>query len=425
MKKFRMMAGLLAAALCLSCCPSGYGQAQTTVLHVVTESTYRGSLNYVLQDAVDAFSKSHAGVTMELEILPCDESEREARLETLRKETEQGNGPDLYFLPTRNVVERPTGSPVKIDMLFGSVQKAMKDGAFYDFSSLYNDDETLNPADFQQVVLDAGCMGEQRYVLPLCFSMNAFYFVSDDTSGYRPDMTVLEVMDAVLASKNASLAAALCGISVYGYWPESIFSELFDSETGEVTLPFEEVAEFFARYQKLQKLADQAEETWEVPFTPKQWREAVLHDGYVSGLVGGMYLSALAQRDGKTLMAIPLRAPNEQVTALVSWYGAIGADCKEPELAYEFLKTMLLPQYQWQTDGASELRLPGWPVRVKGSVESVWPPLYQGIEGWPNWCDNPQPDGKDQWVTQVTDEITRCCFRVNTSIARAVEKLKD
>ena len=62
---------------------------------------------------------------------------------------------------------------------------------------------------------------------------------------------------------------------------------------------------------------------------------------------------------------------------------------------------------------------------MKGSVEAVWPSFYQGIEGWPNWCDNPQPDGKDEWVTQVTDEITRCSFRVNTSIARAVEKLKD
>ena len=386
MKKFRrMMAGLFAAALCLSCCPSGYGQAQT-VLHVVTESTYRGGLNYVLQDAVDAFSESHAGITLELEILPYEESEREARLETLRKETEQGNGPDLYFLPTRNVVEKPTGSPVKIDMLFGSVQKAMKDGAFYDFSSLYNDDETLNPADFQQVVLDAGCMGEQRYVLPISFTMSAFYFISDGASDYRTDMTVLEVMDAVLASGNASLAAALCGISVYGYQPEAIFSELFDSETGEVTLPFEEVAEFFACYQKLQKLADQAEETWEVPFTPKQWGEAVLHEGYVSGLFSGMYLNALARRDGKTLTAIPLRAPNGQVTALVSWYGAIGADCKEPKLAYEFLKTMLLPQYQWQVDGPTELRMSGWPVRVTGLVEAVWPVLYQG---WPTWKNAP------------------------------------
>lgn len=414
MKKLRMMEGLLAAALCLSCCPSGHGQAQT-VLHVVTESTYRGGLNYVLQEAVDAFSESHDGVTLELEILPCDESEREARLETLRQETEQGNGPDLYFLPTRNVVERPTGSPVKIEQLFKSVTKAMKDGAFYDFSSLYDQDETLNPADFQQVVLDAGCMGEQRYVLPISFTMSAFYFISDDTSDFRSDMTTLEVMDAVLASGNASLAAALCGISVYGYQPESIFSELFDSETGEITLPFEEVAEFFTHYQKLQMLADQAEETWEVPFTQNQWGKAVPHDGYVSGLFGGMYLNALAQRDGKTLTAVPLRAPNGQVTALVSWYGAIGADCKEPELAYEFLKTMLLPQYQWQVEGSHELRMTGWPVRVTGSVEAVWP----------NWNSAPQSNGKDEWVTQITDEITRCSFRVNTSIARAVEKLKD
>ena len=122
---------------------------------------------------------------------------------------EQGTGPDLYFLPTRNVVEKPFGTPVKIEPLFKSVPTAMKDGAFCDFSLLYDRDKTMNPADFQQVVLDAGCIGERRYVLPLCFSMNAFYFVSDDTSGYRSDMTVLEVMDAVLASQNAPLAAAL------------------------------------------------------------------------------------------------------------------------------------------------------------------------------------------------------------------------
>ena len=118
------------------------------MLHIVTESTYRGGLNYVLQDAVDSFSESHAGVTLELEILPYEESEREVRLETLRREMEQGTGPDLYFLPTRNVVEKPFGTPVKIEPLFKSVPTAMKDGAFCDFSLLYDRDKTMNPADF-------------------------------------------------------------------------------------------------------------------------------------------------------------------------------------------------------------------------------------------------------------------------------------
>lgn len=419
MKKSRIAASLLAVALCLSCGTQGYGQEQT-VLHVVTEVTYREGVNRILQDAMDAFSQSHTDVSFELEILPFWETEREARLETLRLETEQGNGPDLYFLPTRNVLEMPDGRLVKVEPLFESVPKAMKEGAFYDISPFFREDDALNSSDFQQVVLNAGCIGQSRYVLLLSFAVNAFYFVSDGASEYRPDMTVLEVMDAVLASGNAALAAQLCGNSAYSYWPESVFSELFDSETGNVTLSFEEAAEFFSRYQKLQSLADQTQETWNAPFSSDDWGRAVLHEGYVSGLC----YSALAERDGKTLTPIPVRASNGQVTAAVCWYGAVGAECKNPALACEFLKDMLLPEYQWRVDKSGEQCLPGWPVRVTGSVDAVWPQFYQKIKGWPNWSKAERIDGTDERITQVTDEITNCGFRVNASLVRALERLK-
>ena len=38
------------------------------------------------------------------------------------------------------------------------------------------------------------------------------------------------------------------------------------------------------------------------------------------------------------------------ITALVNYYGAVGADCEQPALAYDFLREFLTEDSQWEID---------------------------------------------------------------------------
>ena len=65
--------------------------------------------------------------------------------------------------------------------------------------------------------------------------------------------------------------------------------------------------------------------------------------------------------------------------ATVTYFGAVGAGCRNPETAYDFLRQFLLADSQWEKNrkGMPEEQNPGivaagWPVRTQGSVEALW-----------------------------------------------------
>ena len=78
------------------------------------------------------------------------------------------------------------------------------------------------------------------------------------------------------------------------------------------------------------------------------------------------------------LKVIPLRSADGSVTAKVTYWGAVSAGCDKVELAYEFLRTLLSENAQWEI-GRSPAGVAlsgffygmGYPVRVQGSVEHL------------------------------------------------------
>ena len=426
----RLAVAMMIFLLALGCGSWVTAEEPEIVLWVVTERTQGTEMNRIVQEAMEEFSWKHPNVSFNLEILPVGDQDRARRTEELQELMKRGEGPDVFLLPTRAFASQGMRNK-GIEPLITSVPYAMRQGDFLDISQYYDKDESLDKDGLQQVVMDAGCVGGGRFLLPICFNLNVNYFLSDGVdSELQSDMTILEVIDYVIRSGDPLLAKILTANSAAMYRPEMVFSSLIDYDTGKVTLSFSEAEEFFDHFQKLRKTAEEGNvknyitvgsTIWGYVKTPASKR--ILYPCYLVGLPNVMSLHGISQLEDKKLTAIPLRAANGSVTALVNYYGAIGADCKSPRTAYEFLRMFLLPEYQWQIGETDNLLLDGWPVRVKGSVEAMWAQICDNIGSQKVRRQLENLGASDAWITDITDQITRAEFRIEIFLANSLEQM--
>lgn len=431
MKSLRRLAlTALIFLLALGCGSWVTAEEPDVTLWVVTEKTQEAGMNGIVQEVMETFSREHPNVSFHMEILPVGDQERARRMEELRDLIEQGAGPDVFLLPTRAFVSQGTRTK-GVEPLLSSVPYAMRQGKFLDISQYYDKDETLGKDGLQQTVMDAGCVGEARFLLPICFNLNAFYFLSDSgKSDLRSDMTILEVMDYVIRSGDPLLAETLTANSAAMYRPEMVFSSLIDYDTGRVTLSFSEAEEFFDRFQQLRELAAEGSTGHYIAGNSTLWgyikspaSKRVVYSCYLEGLSHVMAIQGISQLEHKELTAIPLRAANGAVTAMVNYFGAIGANSENPKTAYEFLRMFLLPEYQWRVGETDSLMIDGWPVRIKGSVDAMWAQICDNFDSQKTRRQLEALGASDEWITNITDQITRAEFRVDIYLTGSLKQI--
>lgn len=426
----RLALSVLCFMVVLGCCSWVTADEPEVPFWIVTEKTPDSGMNGVVRDAIEAFSAIYPKVSIHLEILPTGTEARTQRIQELHELMAKGGGPDVFLLPSDFSINTGTQYRV-IDPFFSNVPYAMREGTFLDISEYYDGDTGLEKQALQQAVVDAGCVGEQRFLLPLSFDMNIFYFLysnaEEGSIGLQADMTAMDIMEYGIRSGDSLLAWTLTDLSSARYRPEMVFSSLIDYDTGNVTLSFEEVERFFGVYQKLSSIAKASDG---VSLYPTIWEyvktsasERSLLPCYLSGLSRAVAFPAIAALEGEKLRAIPLRAVNGEVSAMVSYFGAVSANTSYPRLAYEFLRTLLQPEYQWRVGVTGDLILEDWPVRVGGSVEAVWPEICSRITSQRVRQILESLNATDEWVTQITDQITRVDFRADLNLANALNQL--
>lgn len=416
--------------LALGCGSWVTAEEPDVMLWVVTERTQDAGMNQIIQEVIEDFSRKRPNVSFKLEVLPVGVQERARRTEEIRELIEQGKGPDVLLLSTKSAASQGARER-EIDPLFSSVPYAMRQGKFLDISQYYDKDNALDKDGLQQTVMNAGCIGESRFLLPICFNLNAFYFLSDDVApDLRSDMTVLEVMDYGIRTGDPLLAKTLTGNSMAMYRPEMVFSSLIDYDTGKVTLSFKEAEEFFSRFQQLREMVDEAQMEDYVMNASSLWgyvkspaSKRTLLPCYLEGVSHVMTLHGISQLAHKELAVIPLRASNGAVTAVVNYYGAIGSGCENPQMAYEFLRMFLLPEYQWQVGATDGLIVEGWPVRIKGSVDAMWAQICDNFGSQKIRHQLEDLGASDAWITEITDQITRTEFRVDIYLTNSLERM--
>lgn len=374
----RILAMLLALSLILPVCIPASAAQQDAALWVVTEETPSGGMLGLIQDLAARFPETVSGsagtVEVRVDVLPTEEDARADYLKDLRAQIAQGGGPDVYLLPTNNVLalDHPQKYTYQqVDPLFPDVDAAMAAGTFLDLKSWYDADKDLPTV--QETVMAAGILEGARYVLPLRYNIPVLFA----WEGYG-DKIPEEVLDSGFGDWMEYLVKA--GDKVLACAGERSPSALFGDVTAQTLPTQEDLQNYLALVQKITALIGAEFDHHSAPSLSSYQNG---HDPYpvqVSSLDTVLACQAIAKAEGKqlTIRALPTMAGN--VLATVQFYGAVGAGCQTPDLAYEFLRQFLLEDAQWETGredpetGLSNggLIARGWPVVTEGSVAPLW-----------------------------------------------------
>lgn len=426
----------------VACAPVSQEKAE---LWVVTEQSTWDRMNGQLYVLEKTYEEAHSKVDIKVDYLPTDEQERDVYLQQLRTEILQGGGPDCYLLPTDNtlILDEPAQyTYVDVEPLFSDVDLAMRNGLFYDISELYDADDALGKDELNTKIMDAGVVNGTRYVLPLRYDVPIIYAKADalEAAGLTGDVlqaNILTIMEAVLATGDSVLSSGILFDSF------SAFSDFLDYSSGNAELNAETLLPYVQTYGQLIAQVDEtyldgtrlSEEEIEAIATEDSvlLQKLDLKD-YIYGeygepepvpglpdnvyIVGGMPIeeekldiyteyyplhigsmadcfsyAAVANYEDMEFIMEPLRSVGGDVVATVTYYAAVGSGCKNPELAYDFLRQFLLEESQREVNrpernhtkplkgmGANtsnDLQYPGligngWPVRDENVVEALW-----------------------------------------------------
>ena len=167
------------------------------------------------------------------------------------------------------------------------------------------------------------------------------------------------------------------------YWSLDAFSEIYDYQDREVELEAEDVREYLEQFQKLETvIGTEVRHRTKLSLANAKKVQGMdgelfpLHNASLNRSLDYLAMAAVLE---KPMELYPLRSEDGDVIATVTYFGAVGADCRNPETAYDFLRQFLLADSQWEKNrkGTPEEQNPGivaagWPVRTRGSVEALW-----------------------------------------------------
>ncbi len=416
-------------------------EGSDTVLWVLTEESTSDGMNYQAALIAERMEEAHDGLTVKIEVLPADEQEREATLKRIRAKIMAGSGPDVYLLPTDDTLTLDYASQyiarktreIKIEPLFLDVMQAMYSGVFLDIEEFYSSDQALGKEALFQQIMDAGVLGQRRYVLPLRYDVPVVFTDPDAWTDFGisqelMNTDVIALAGTILLQEGGEIVSA--GIQL----PEdfTFIPQLFNYEKEEMAVSSQPIADYMRLYQIWKNSADSSESkliedarekassVYTLPGQKEAFEQFVL-DAYdcmdsfnnvghyfcrdihwsTAGLplftahlanslenMAVEQLARIVEKPDRSLPIFPLRAVGGDLVAAVSYWGAIGSNCQNPQLAYDFLREFLSEEFQWgayrptttrtvlhtvlrevQTDGQVEN---SWPVRTQDSVSHLW-----------------------------------------------------
>ncbi len=395
-RKLLVVVSILLLTLIIGCAVAE--NAETTeapkeyiVLRILTESSTVDGMKSQILEMMSVFEGSHENVNLVLDVLPADGLERQKAISQIYVDIANGEGPDIYLMPTGSTVSVSSGAYLTgtAKPLFSNITEHMYKGTFADISEYYDADEALGKDGLLENVMDAGVVGDARYALPLRYSIPVIYA---DREGLKKTPLTEEILNegidrilnCVLSSNNWHLAAYVDPVPLHSRYLFNFFSEVVDYET--CTLKIDN----FSFYQYMAKACSVhiwAERVDDAPTTPHAGSYISTGDFFaengfpltVGKLESALDAAAIAKSLGIDLAMIPLRGVTGDLIADVTYFGAVGTTCDHPELAYQFLRMFLSEDAQWEvnrprsTQGfQAGLIAAGWPVRAEGAAEYLW-----------------------------------------------------
>lgn len=374
-KKLFVVVTMLMSLLVLAGCSSEETRDPNTIW-IVTEQTTQDGMNGQAERVKNTFEKAHECITIELEILPKEGQEREIRIEKLRAAIMSGKGPDGFLLPANTNGNAP---------LFLDVNQAMKSGLFSDISNYYDTDNALGKDGLEDIIMDAGIMDGGRYILPLRYDFPVIYADAEmlSSSGLnieRLSSSTIDFWNEVTDHGDIPwvLGATSDRSEILGRFTH--FSQMIDYDTG--TFVNEEVLNsFLTNYQHIIAMRGDGYSNFVGNIVSYLGRQQFFDENHpleVSTMSYAYEYAAISKRTGQEVTMIPLRTVEGDVLATVTYFAAVGAGSRNPEMTYAFLREFLTETCQWEQNRnttfryASGLIAEGWPVRSVGATEPLW-----------------------------------------------------
>lgn len=361
---------------------------EQNTLWIVTSS---GTMYSLIKRVTEQFGEEHEGLTINLEKLPLDAEEREAYMERLRVQIMAGNGPDIYLLPLEFV-----GS----DQLFNDVTQSKMNGLFLDISEYYDADEELNKDGLVTEIMNAGVLNGSRYVLPLRYNYPVAYVDVQRVEAAclnvdGVDNCLMGITEIVQTMGGSSLTAYYGSTYFAVYWP-CFLPELFDYDNQKVALTKTQLEDFLTQYRNLMCAIGDNALCDAIPdfgnyISNGSWWALDGQSVQLGSLDNLIYNLRIAKAEGIELAVIPLKNTNEELVASITFYGAIGASCENPKMAYALLREFLLEENQWEnnlSENLTGLIADGWPVLTDGA----WSDLNADL--WLQIADNRYTDAE-------------------------------
>ena len=318
----------------------------------------------------EQFSQEYPDIEVKLEAIPKEETD----LQRLRTQIMAGKGPDVLLM-CRN------------DTLIADPYQAMRNGLFADLSEYYNADTSINNAELNQTIMDAGTYDGHRYIIPYSYDFPVAYVdvAQFEAAGGSMDMfgsSIMQLYEGLFFTENPNLiwGAGLSRPS-QRFHSFNFLPDMLDYDEQEVLITAEDVTQFLQAVQKAR--AAQTFDVTELP-TPnfltspsldavrtygKTWRDYI--SMYIGTTPQHVVNVGYTKMSGIEIDAIPLAAADGDLVADILFYGAAGAGCKEPELAYAFLRTVSKVLQTESPFGSNGMLSIGWPVRISGSAENI------------------------------------------------------
>lgn len=319
------------------------------------------ALLYDVEEVVRYFKDSQeTPVDIQISYIPSKQEDRASVCKRWRTELMAGKGADLYIMKDYGISRNISVS--EEEMLLADPNKLLTSGVFLDLSEYIREDE-----DFQSCfapVMEAGAVNGRQYIVP--FTFNVTLLRSPDGKG---SLTYRDCTDPLTDLLESGKLGALSAADLLFYVKDWIGSS-FDYQKGKVMFSPEDVS------QILEYAVDEAQK----------------------GIKEGSYEVVSIQNDRypHTSFGIEMEIPEYQYlpfptldgrfSATIFSYGAIGRTCKDPDLAYEFLKIF------WSEGFASGegLTIPGQQYSKHYLVNTLFHigGLTVRQDQWQNWYKN-------------------------------------
>lgn len=346
--------------LCSTGACKSNNKTKTETISICTEER----MKLIVEDVMKYFNDTReTPVDFQVTYIPENENERAGVCKRLRTELMTGKGADIYILAEY----QRNGGLFSVDedtLLLPDANKTLYSGVFKDISEYTTDDES-----FQKCfapVMEAGAVDGRQYIVPFSFDTRLLKSIKELNAGSITLEDCRKPLTQLLKEEKLQEMNPYDFLDV-GTW----IGNSFDYQKGEIYFSEEDVIHVL-------EYATADGGYYDPDFIPEYWAAPGQYESLHSF---DSYLEELQETEYGYLPMVTL---DGRPAARILSYGAVGRTCKNPELAYDFLRIFWQDEFV-SRDGlsvpyedftayyhnATVLNLGGIPVR-----EDLWEKWY-------------------------------------------------